>query len=882
MNKKILISVVVLAAIIIANTLFALQSSSRNQKETNNTLSSEWANSKNDLKNVKSAVLYESVTEGPPVGVERSTGEIINLFKETRADIVFRGFWRWLPVPDSPDNISPVLASYFAERAKIAPEQVPLLIEKSGHNYAELEKRIKAIKKEKPGIIFVGAIPAQRINQIEKNDVTGKIYGANETWAMALDPQKWNIHKNGKPFTKMEFQAQFANWHGWAESGQYDPNKVEAYFPDITNPEYQELLLSWAYRQIDAGADAIWIDGLPQTPLLYPFINGVKHPAIKDFYEASQKIIDGIHNYGESKGKRIYVGSWGIPLKFAENMPYLPLNIDFVTITPIEKEIQEKRVNESYEKIKNIRKIYGNTPIFVFIDWGVDESPTVVFSQRLSSEEQKKLLGVLDEYFAKNGVNFVYPVHGGYMGRGAVTTRFAFGKYMNYDSLAPEFGTYDTIKGLARKKSANEFVQSRTLNAPYAGQHENLLEVKVATLYEKVTDRELVGGRSLDETINVLKQTNTDFIFRGFWVWNGPTPESPDNIPPEMASLFVERLKIKPEGVPEFIRRSGLSYQELRNSISTIKKEMPGVIFVGAVPAQTIGRIEINPITGKVFNAEDTWKMAFDPQKWGVNYMRDGRQMDKEEFQKITASANQEMSASESYDWRKARGYFPDITNPDFQELFLSWAKKQIDSGADAIWIDLLYSQANVLKGMTGDVNHPAVKESYDAASKMVDEIHKYGEPKGRYIYVGTWSEPVIDYPWAPPRLDFVTDTPTPQEIYYGKFDEARWSGLETRIKNKFGSIPHFAFIDWGGRPDAPTDVFSQQLGKEQQKEFLRKADDFFMNKGIVFIYPVHGADFWGDAKMRAFGKFTKYDSLAPEFDTFGTIKELAQSKKGE
>ena len=248
----------------------------------------------------------------------------------------------------------------------------------------------------------------------------------------------------------MEFQAQFANWHGWAKSGQYDPNKVEAYFPDITNPEYQELLLSWAYRQIDAGADAIWIDGLPQTPLLYPFTNDVKHPAIKDFYEASQKIIDGIHNYGESKGKHIYVGSWGIPLKFAENMPYLPHNIDFVTITPTEKEIQEKRINESYAKIKNIRKIYGNTPIFVFIDWGVDESPKVVFSQRLSSEEQKKLLGVLDESFAKNGVNFIYPVHGGYMG--GATTRFAFGKYMNYDSLAPEFDTFGTIKGLAQSK----------------------------------------------------------------------------------------------------------------------------------------------------------------------------------------------------------------------------------------------------------------------------------------------------------------------------------------------------------------------------------------------------------------------------------------------
>jgi len=30
-----------------------------------------------------------------------------------------------------------------------------------------------------------------------------------------------------------------------------------------------------------------------------------------------------------------------------------------------------------------------------------------------------------------------------------------------------------------------------------------------------------------------------------------------------------------------------------------------------------------------------------------------------------------------------------------------------------------------------------------------------------------------------------------------------------------------------------------------------------------------------------AFGTLTKYDALAPEFDTFGTIKELAQAKAG-
>ena len=421
-------------------------------------------------------------------------------------------------------------------------------------------------------------------------------------------------------------------------------------------------------------------------------------------------------------------------------------------------------------------------------------------------------------------------------------------------------------------------IQMDNSNFTYTGPHGNLSEVKVAALYEKVTDRDLTGGRSLDETVRILKETRADLVFRGFWIWNAPVPESPDNIPPEIVNLVVERLNIKPEQVPELIERSGLSYEELKKSITAIKKEMPGVILVGAIPAQSIGRIEINPITGKSYNNEDTWSMALDPQKWNLNYTYEGKPLTKEEFQKFHATNNQE-TFKNGYDYRKAYGYFPDITNPDFQELFLGWAKKQIDSGADAIWIDLLHAQAQALFAMTKDMNSPAVKESYDAASKMVDEIHKYGESKGKYIYVGTWSEPAIDYHGVQSKLDFVTTTPSPEEIYYGKFDEARWNRISTGIKDKFGNIPHFAFIDWGGRQDAPIDVFSQRLNTEQQKEFLKKADEFFAGKGIIFIYPVHGADFWGSAKVRAFGKFTKYDALAPEFDTYGTIKELANKK---
>lgn len=457
MNKKILIFVAILFIAIII-VLIIRHVPLKMPAQVNNTLSDGWTNSKNDLSKVKVAILYENIIDKPPIGPQRSIGEIIQLLKETHADLIFRGFWRWLPPPDSPDNIPPELTAYLAERAKVSPGQVPELVEKSGYNYKELASRISAVKREIPGIIFVGAIPAQRISSIDKNDITGQIYTPNQTWAMTLDPQKWNIQRNGKPLTKEEFQALYAQLNSWIKPGEtYDYNKVQAFFPDITNPDFQEILVSWAARQIDAGADAIWIDGLPQTSIFYKLTNDINHPAIKDMFNASEQIVDKIHKYGESKGKQIYIGTWILPLQ-VEGLPQMKSDIDFITLTPTEDEILNKKLdlakwNDVISKYKNV---YSNTPVFAFIDWGFNQSPTVAFSQKLSTKEQEDTLQSLDESFANLGINYIYPVRGGYMGAGAVTKKLSFGKYRSYDALAPEFDTYNIIKELAQKKAKGE------------------------------------------------------------------------------------------------------------------------------------------------------------------------------------------------------------------------------------------------------------------------------------------------------------------------------------------------------------------------------------------------------------------------------------------
>ena len=373
---------------------------------------------------------------------------------------------------------------------------------------------------------------------------------------------------------------------------------------------------------------------------------------------------------------------------------------------------------------------------------------------------------------------------------------------------------------------------------------EKLSQVKVAILYEKITDGIYCKSpyRSLDGMIALLKETKTDFIFRGWWRWS-PCPESPETAP---SPLYYER---------------GYTYQQLEETLAQIKSELPDIIFCGAIPAQRINFEERNPITGKTYEKDETWDMALDPAKWGITKV--SKKDLQEYFQEHGTGKN---------------GYYPDITNPEFQKLLLSWAEKQIDCGADAIWIDGLYGQARILRGITKNSNHPAVKESYEAASKIIDKIHNYGYSKGKYIYVGTWWS-FGEFPYPPPKVDFVTMTPSVEEVISMRLNDSRWDREIKEIRDELGDIPVFVFIDWADTTDTPLGKFSQALTPEEQKEFLKIADKFFQERGINFIYPLHGGYMGEKATITSFDNQRIYDSIAPEFDTYKTIVELTQNK---
>ena len=373
---------------------------------------------------------------------------------------------------------------------------------------------------------------------------------------------------------------------------------------------------------------------------------------------------------------------------------------------------------------------------------------------------------------------------------------------------------------------------------------ERLSQVKVASLYEKVTDGIYYGSpyRSLDEMIKLFDETKTDFIFRGWWRWSLPCPELP-------------------ETAPSLLAKYGYTYQQFEEVLKQIKLKRPNIIFCGAVPAQRINFEERNSITGETYNENQTWDMALDPAKWNI------KQISKDQLQEYF----QEHATGKD-------GYYPDITNREFQELFLSWSKRQVDAGAEAIWIDMLFGQARIFKAMTNNPNHPAVKESYEAASMMIDEIRDYGYSQGKYIYVGTWWE-FIELPYSFVELDFVTATPSPDEVVLMKLDESKWDNDVEEIRSKLGNIPIFAFIDWADTTETALGKFSQSLTSDEQKEFLKTADKVFQEKEINFIYPLHGGFVGQEATIISFDSSRAYDSLAPEFNTYETIKELAQNK---
>ncbi len=376
-----------------------------------------------------------------------------------------------------------------------------------------------------------------------------------------------------------------------------------------------------------------------------------------------------------------------------------------------------------------------------------------------------------------------------------------------------------------------------------SAQNIDTLCIKVASVYQNISIGEgNTGFIDMPEEIKEITDSKTEFIYRGFWRWVW-VPDSAATAPnPNYGKL-------------------GYTYQQLSDAIRVIKDSLPNIIISGSVPAQKIDSLEINDLTEDTLHTDSTWIMALDPGKWGIP---------------VSKNTIQNYLASQLYN--NNGSYYPDITNTGFQKLLLDWVKKQINCGLDAIFIDMLYSQAGILENLTGNINHPAVQESYNAATHIINEIHNYGNSIGRYIYIGTWSAQLINMPYPKPKLDFVTVSIASDEIINDSLYTSKWIAVRDSINNILGSIPIIVCLDWGFQ-NSPVEVFSQQLDSLQQRKFLAKADTFFYNKNMTFAYPLHGGFMGASATKLSFGTSHTYHAAAPEFATLDTIIALGTGK---
>jgi len=175
------------------------------------------------------------------------------------------------------------------------------------------------------------------------------------------------------------------------------------------------------------------------------------------------------------------------------------------------------------------------------------------------------------------------------------------------------------------------------------------------------------------------------------------------------------------------------------------------------------------------------------------------------------------------------------------------------------------------------------VKESYYAVSALIDKVKALREKKGNF-YVGSWAIFLI-YPYDAPDFDYVVATVLRKEILSAKngkvkFNEDRWNNIVNGVKEKMGeSTLILSFIDNGGLEKYPMTAFSQKLTTKEQRRFLKEWDSYMRKKGIIPVYPVQDGIMGPNPQKMAYGKYNKYDSLAPEFETYEIIKELTQKK---
>jgi len=368
-----------------------------------------------------------------------------------------------------------------------------------------------------------------------------------------------------------------------------------------------------------------------------------------------------------------------------------------------------------------------------------------------------------------------------------------------------------------------------------------------------------------------------------------------------------ELLRIIDETKPDLILRAASriggspwtteTFNKVKANISAIKLQYPNILIIGNLFFQMFGRPEIDDITEERYTSEYVYNnMAFDPAKFGITSIT------KCEYQ----CADDTCECKGPGEAKIGNKWIPDITIPEVQTLFIHQAEMLINAGCDGVWIDgLMFNTREIIKYNASDENR---QRCVDGALYVCNEIKRLTTLYGKIPLISTWYVEnftryiIRSIYWYDNLYDFVT-LPAPGKLEIQTLTAIKdYDNIINNVKTYYNDVPIIAYIDWGFEK-TPMWYFSQwypeytncceasdtPINREKRNIFQRNVltifTEIFNNKGIIWAYPVHGGmicknidcteESTGPCCVKSYGLYHLYDSQAPEFQTYDTIKKL-------
>ncbi len=365
----------------------------------------------------------------------------------------------------------------------------------------------------------------------------------------------------------------------------------------------------------------------------------------------------------------------------------------------------------------------------------------------------------------------------------------------------------------------------------------------------------------LNGAVNILNDLGVEFIWYAHWVVGFPMP--PDF---EQAGEIARNCGLgrKSENFVEWCEREFYSLECIRKQVNAVQ----GKIYCPAILGYTNFRADFNfdPLTFEPIDREELENWLLDLGKWDLKNPKTKKPFTIEDTQEIFRKMG----------LPKERA-IPDFSNSDVMRYYIRKAMALKKVGVKAVWYDTFFQlPLGIKRYLNLSFDHPAVRELYEGCLKIVKGARALG------LTTGTWNL-CFNFPYRKvPEVDFVTASPTSEEVLKLKLDKEKWRRVESKILSKRQKTWLLIMLDFANRDDLPLAIFSQKLTSEEQRHFLKILHDLSLRLSVnsAVAYPVHGLGTGTHPKKLAWGRYRLYDAKAPEFRTYQTIAELMNSRK--